>query len=102
MARIDNNSIQALKDSINITDVVDFYLELNRKGANYKACCPFHGEKTPSFVVSPTKQIYNCFGCGAKGDAISFVMEYEKINYIEAIEKIAAIVNFQLDYKDKN
>lgn len=95
---IDNASIESLKNSIDIVDVIGNYVELRKAGANYKACCPFHGEKTASFVVSPTKQIYHCFGCGVGGDSIKFVMEHEKLSYPEAIEKIASMFNFSLRY----
>jgi len=95
---IDNASIESLKNSIDIVDVVGSYVELKKAGANYKANCPFHGEKTPSFVVSPSKQIYHCFGCGVGGDAIKFVMELEKLSYPEAIEKLASMFNFSLNY----
>ncbi|SFV91005.1 DNA primase [hydrothermal vent metagenome] len=95
---IDNASIEALKNSIDIVDVIGNYIELKKAGANYKANCPFHGEKTPSFVVSPSKQIYHCFGCGVGGDAIKFVMELEKLSYPEAIEKLASMFNFSLNY----
>lgn len=102
MSRIVESSIERLKQQINILDVVESFIEIKKRGANHKACCPFHGEKTPSFTINPSKQIFNCFGCGAKGDAIKFVMDYEKVSYPEAIEKIAAITNFSLDYEDKN
>ncbi len=95
---IDNASIESLKNSIDIVDIVGNYIELKKSGANYKANCPFHGEKTPSFVVSPSKQIYHCFGCGVGGDGIKFVMETEKLTYPEAIEKIASMYNFSLQY----
>ncbi len=95
---IDNASIESLKNSIDIVDVVGNYVELKKAGANFKANCPFHGEKTPSFVVSPSKQIYHCFGCGAGGDSIKFVMEIEKLSYPEAIEKLASMYNFSLQY----
>jgi DNA primase len=91
-------SIENLKSIIDIVDVISNYLQLKKEGSNYKALCPFHSEKTPSFVVSPTKQIYHCFGCGASGDAIKFVMEMEKLSYPEAIEKLASMYNFKLDY----
>lgn len=97
---IDNTSIESLKSSIDIVDVIGHYIELKKAGANYKACCPFHGEKTPSFVVSPAKQIYHCFGCGAGGDSIKFVMEIEKLTYPEAIEKVASMYNFSLVYTE--
>jgi len=95
---IDNASIESLKNSIDIVDVIGNYIELKKAGANYKANCPFHGEKTPSFVVSPSKQIYHCFGCGIGGDSIKFVMEIEKLSYPEAIEKLASMHNFSLTY----
>ena len=95
---IDRNSIETLKQQIDIVDVIGSYIELKKAGSNFKANCPFHGEKTPSFVVSPTKQIFHCFGCGVGGDAIKFVMEYEKLSYPEAIEKLAAQYNFTLHY----
>ncbi len=95
---IDNNSIEQLKNSIDIVDIISNYIELKKAGANFKANCPFHQEKTPSFVVSPTKQIYHCFSCGVGGDAIKFVQEYEKLNYPEALEKIASLMNFSLSY----
>ena len=95
---IDNASIESLKNSIDIVDVIGSFIELRKAGANYKANCPFHGEKTPSFVVSPSKQIYHCFGCGVGGDSIKFVMELEKLSYPEAIEKLASMNNFSLTY----
>jgi DNA primase len=91
-------SIENLKSIIDIVDVIGNYLQLKKEGSNYKALCPFHSEKTPSFVVSPAKQIYHCFGCGASGDAIKFIMEMEKLSYPEAIEKLASMYNFKLDY----
>lgn len=102
MSRIKEDSIKRLKQDVNILDVVESFIEVKKMGSNFKACCPFHNEDTPSFVISPTKQIYTCFGCGANGDAIKFVMEHEKVSYIEAIEKIADIINFRLDYEDEN
>ena len=95
---IDEASIERLKNSIDIVDIISNYIELKKSGANYKANCPFHGEKTPSFVVSPQKQIFHCFGCGIGGDAIKFVMEFEKLSYPEAIEKLASNYNIPLNY----
>ena len=88
------DSIEALKARLDIVDVVGSYLELKKSGANFKAPCPFHGEKTASFTVSPQRQIYHCFGCGVGGDSVKFVMEYEKLNYPEALEKLASTYNF--------
>jgi len=95
---IAQDSIETLKTRLDIVDVVSNYVELKKAGVNFKAPCPFHDEKSPSFVVSPAKQIYHCFGCGVTGDSIRFVMEYEKLNYPEAIEKLAAYYNFSLQY----
>lgn len=95
---IDKTSIENLKQRLDIVDVVGSYLELKKNGANYKCVCPFHNDTTPSLVVSPSKQIYHCFACGAGGDGIKFVMEYEKLSYPEAIEKLARMVNFSLAY----
>ncbi len=96
---IDNKSIETLKQRIDIVDVIGSFLELKKAGANFKAVCPFHNDTTPSLHVSPSKQIYHCFACGAGGDAIKFVMEYEKLTYPETIEKIASMYNFHLVYK---
>ena len=95
---IKTESIESLKQIIDIVDVVGSYVELKKYGSNFKACCPFHAEKTPSFVVSSTKGIFHCFGCHASGDAIKFVQDYEKIGYAEAIEKLADMFNFKLEY----
>ncbi|NPA88420.1 MAG: DNA primase [Epsilonproteobacteria bacterium] len=99
---ISKASIENLKSIIDIVDVIGNYLQLKKQGSNYTALCPFHAEKTPSFVVSPAKQIYHCFGCGASGDAIKFVMEIEKLTYPEAIEKLASMYNFKLEYTKGN
>jgi len=95
---ITKNSIENLKSNLDVVDVVSQFLELKKAGANFKACCPFHGEETPSFVVSPAKQIYHCFGCGVSGDSIKFVMEYEKLSYPETLEKLASMYNVSLEY----
>ncbi|PLY10296.1 MAG: DNA primase [Arcobacter sp.] len=97
---INKDSIENLKNHVDIVDTISQFLQLKKSGANFKACCPFHGESTPSFVVSPAKQIYHCFGCGVGGDSIKFVMEYEKLSYPEAIEKLASMNNFSLVYDD--
>ncbi len=95
---IENRSIEDLKSRLDIVDVVGSYLELKKNGANFKAVCPFHNDSNPSLVISPSKQIYHCFSCGAGGDSIKFVMEYEKLNYPETIEKLASMYNFSLTY----
>jgi len=95
---IDASSIENLKQRLDIVDVVGHYLELKKNGANWKCVCPFHDDSNPSLVVSPSKQIYHCFSCGAGGDPIKFVMEYEKLSYPETLEKLANIYNFSLSY----
>ena len=99
---IKKESIENLKNNLDIVDIISQFLEVKKSGANFKACCPFHGESTPSFVVSPAKQIYHCFGCGAGGDSIKFIMEYEKLSYPEAIEKLASMNNITLEYDNIN
>ncbi len=86
---IPQSFIQELLARVDIVDVVERYLPLKKAGANYKACCPFHGEKTPSFTVSQSKQFYHCFGCGANGSALGFVMEYQGLPFPEAVEELA-------------
>jgi DNA primase len=80
---------QDLLHRVDIVDVIERYVPLKKGGANYQACCPFHTEKTPSFTVSPTKQFYHCFGCGAHGNAISFLMEYQGLGYVDAVKDLA-------------
>jgi DNA primase len=85
-----------LLNRVDIVDVVSRYVQLKKGGANYLGLCPFHGEKTPSFTVSPAKQFYHCFGCGAHGNAIGFQMEYAGLGYIDAIKELAASAGMQV------
>lgn len=94
--RIPKEFIDQLLTRINIVDVIQARLPLRKAGREYMACCPFHGEKTPSFTVSPTKQFYHCFGCGAHGSAISFLMDYEHLDYTEAIEALARVLGIEV------
>lgn len=82
-------SIQEILSRIDIIDVVSEFVKLKKRGANYLGLCPFHNEKTPSFTVSPAKEIYKCFGCGRSGNTISFIMEHEKYSYVEALKWLA-------------
>lgn len=100
MAKIPEYTIEKIKDSNDIVDVVSSYLPLKKKGANYWARCPFHDEKTASFSVSPSKQIFHCFGCGTGGNVINFVMEYEKLSFIEAVKLLAENANIPLEYQE--
>jgi DNA primase len=89
---IPESFIQELLNRIDIVDVIDRNVPLKKAGANYSACCPFHNEKSPSFTVSPTKQFYHCFGCGAHGTAIGFLMEHQGLSFVEAVHELAKMV----------
>lgn len=99
MAKIPEFTIEKIKDANEIVDVISAYLPLKKKGANYWARCPFHDEKTASFSVSPSKQIFHCFGCGAGGNVLNFVMEYEKLSFIEAVKLLAERANIPLEFE---
>ncbi|HAN54791.1 MAG TPA: DNA primase [Betaproteobacteria bacterium] len=87
---IPQDFIQTLLNRVDIVDVIDRRVPLKKAGANFQACCPFHNEKSPSFTVSPSKQFYHCFGCGAHGTAIGFLMEYAGLGYVDAIKELAS------------
>ena len=93
---IPKNFIQDLLNRLDIVDVVERYVPLKKAGANFIACCPFHNEKSPSFTVSQTKQFYHCFGCGAHGTAIGFVMEHAGLGYVDAIEELARSMGLEV------
>lgn len=93
---IPQSFIQDLLNRLDIVEVVNRYVPLKKAGANYQACCPFHQEKSPSFTVSPSKQFYHCFGCGAHGSAISFVMEYQGLGFVEAVQQLAQHAGMQV------
>jgi len=93
---IPQSFIQDLLNRVDIVDLIDRYVKLKRSGANYSACCPFHSEKTPSFTVSQTKQFYHCFGCGAHGTAIGFLIEYSGLGFIDAVKELAQSVGMQV------
>lgn len=97
-----NTAIENLKDQVNIVDIVARTVPLKRAGSNYKGCCPFHNEKTPSFVVSETKQIFTCFGCGATGDVIEYVKRYYNLDFSEAVEKIGAEEGIAIERQSRN
>lgn len=97
-----SSTIENLKNQINIIDVVGSCVTLKRTGSNYKGVCPFHNEKTPSFVVSESKQIFTCFGCGAKGDVIGFVERYYNLDFSEAVEKLAGQYGIELERTRSN
>ncbi len=87
-------------ESVDIVDIVNDFAPLKKKGGNYWACCPFHGEKTPSFSVSPGKQIYKCFGCGKAGDSVKFVREHEGYSYVEALKYLASKYNIVVEEEE--
>lgn len=102
MGLIPQHFIQDLLNRIDIVDLIDSRVPLKKAGANYKACCPFHGEKTPSFNVSQTKQFYHCFGCGVNGNAISFLMEYDRLEFPDAVEELAAMLGLEVPREESN
>jgi DNA primase len=93
---IPQSFIQDLLGRVDIVEVVDRYVKLKRAGANYVACCPFHSEKSPSFTVSPTKQFYHCFGCGAHGTAVGFLMEHGGMGFVDAVKDLAQAVGMKV------
>ncbi|HMM55916.1 MAG TPA: DNA primase [Candidatus Desulfobacillus sp.] len=99
---IPESFIQELLGRTDIVDVIERHLPLKKAGANFVACCPFHSEKTPSFSVSPAKQFYHCFGCGAHGSAIGFIMAYSGLGFVEAVEDLAAQAGLQVPSEKAN
>jgi DNA primase len=93
---IPQSFVQELLSRVDIVDVIERYLPLKKSGANYFACCPFHGEKSASFSVSPSKQFYHCFGCGVHGSAVGFLMEYSGLGFVDAVKELAAQVGLQV------
>jgi len=93
---IPQSFIQDLLGRVDIVEVIDRHVKLKRAGSNYSACCPFHSEKSPSFTVSPTKQFYHCFGCGAHGTAVGFLMEYSGMGFVEAVKDLAQSIGMKV------
>lgn len=100
--RIPQSFLDDLLDRIDIVDVVDHRVKLKKTGKNYSACCPFHEEKTPSFTVSPDKQFYYCFGCGASGNAMGFIMEYEHLDFPSAVDELAKLAGVEVPREKQN
>lgn len=94
--------IDDLLARLDIVDIIDARVKLKKKGKSYSACCPFHNEKTPSFSVSQEKQFYHCFGCGVHGNAIDFIMEFERLEFVEAIEELAAFIGVDVPREQRN
>lgn len=99
---IPRSFIDDLLARLDIVDIIDARVKLKKKGKNYGACCPFHNEKTPSFSVSQEKQFYHCFGCGAHGNAIDFIMEFERLEFVEAIEELASYLGLDVPREQRS
>jgi DNA primase len=94
------DSLDRLKTSVDLVDLLDSYLDMKKTGAAYKALCPFHDEKSPSFVIQQGDDHYHCFGCGAHGDALQFLMEHQKLGFVDAVEHLADRFKVQMEYSD--
>ena len=99
---IDRATVDRIYAAANVVEVVSDFVSLKKKGVNYMACCPFHNEKTPSFVVSPAKGLYKCFGCGKGGNAVTFVMEHEKLTYVEALKWLAKKYGITVEEREES
>ncbi len=99
---IDRTTVDKIYAAANIVEIIGDFVTLKRKGVNYMACCPFHNEKTPSFVVSPSKGLYKCFGCGKGGNAVTFLMEHESLSYPEALKMVAKRYNIPVEEREES
>ena len=102
MARYSDEIIDEVRQTNDIVDVISQYVRLKRSGRNYFGLCPFHNEKSPSFSVSPEKQIFHCFGCGVGGNVFTFLTKIEGINFVEAVQNLAERANIQLPTLENN
>ena len=91
--------VEEVRQRCDVVDIISSYVNLKRTGSNYVGLCPFHNEKTASFSVSPSKQMYYCFGCGAGGNVFTFLMEYENLTFVEALERLAEQAGMELPEK---
>ncbi|MCD4713737.1 MAG: DNA primase [Clostridiales bacterium] len=94
--KYEGNIFDHIIDNVNIVDIISSYIQVDKSGKNYKALCPFHNEKTASFIISEDKQLFHCFGCGVAGNAINFIMNYENLDYIDAVEFLAERYNIDI------
>ena len=99
--RIPQHFIDELIARADIVELIGSRVPLKKQGKEFKACCPFHGEKTPSFTVVPDKQFYHCFGCGAHGTALGFLMEHDHLSFVEAVEDLAARVGLEVPREEQ-
>ena len=95
--RVDNNTLNEIRSSLDIVDVITSYMPLTSKGKNYFGVCPFHDDHSPSMSVSPEKQIYTCFSCGATGNVFKFIQDYENISFMEAVKKCADMAGIYIE-----
>jgi DNA primase len=102
MARIKDSSVEAVKSAMEILPVVEDYVQLRKAGGTYKGLCPFHQERTPSFIVTPARGRFKCFGCGEGGDAISFVQRLDNLDFVTAIEVLSKRFGVELEYEESN
>lgn len=100
--QISEEILEKIKEYNDIVDVISETVKLKRSGRNFTGLCPFHNEKTPSFSVSPERQIYKCFGCGEAGNVITFIMKNRNLPYVDAVKYLADRVNIQIDTDRKN
>ena len=98
---IPQETVRRILDTAQIVDVVSDFVSLKRQGSTYAACCPFHNEKTPSFIVSPSRGTYHCFGCGKHGTAVGFVMEHESMGYADALRYLARKYGIEVQEKEE-
>ncbi|MEK7698462.1 MAG: CHC2 zinc finger domain-containing protein, partial [Nitrospirota bacterium] len=97
-----NSTIEEIKSRLDIVDVISEYIPLKKAGQNWRGLCPFHSEKTPSFMVSPTKQIYHCFGCGSGGNIFTFLTKYENLSFNESLNILAKKAGVMLQKSRKD
>src|SRR5581483_2348605 len=102
MARIKDTSVEQVKSATEILALVEDYVRLRKTGGIYKGLCPFHQERTPSFIVTPARGTFKCFGCNEGGDAISFVQRMDNVDFVGAIETLAKRFGVELEYEDSN
>ena len=104
MPQISENTIELIRTTADIVDVISSYIELKKKGRNFFGLCPFHGEKTPSFSVNQEKQIYKCFGCGKGGGTINFVMDVERLDFVDALKFLGNKynINVEIEHNSKS
>ena len=101
MAIFNKESLETLRQRVDLVEVLSSYVELKRSGASYKGLCPFHDEKTPSLIVQKGDSHYHCFGCGAHGDAIQFLMMHQKMSFSDAVENLAQRFHVHLEKVDE-